>query len=485
MLFTDVIFHDGKPIYEQIEDHIKQNIANGMAASNSKLPSSRELAKILGVSRNSVLLAYENLEVENVIYTEKGKGTFIHTDALSYLGSQVRRESKVSPIFNWDDRANQYARMAENMDLIKNEIPWEKNLISFKSISPDGELFDLEEFKKAFAYRISLEGNRILNYGYAKGYKPFIDYLFSYMKEKGVVGQRKDIIVTNGFTEGFEMLIEAFTNPGDYILCENPTHNTALRIMHLHGVNIVGVPMRQDGVDMEELRNVIGRYPFRFGYFIPSYHNPTGIVTGESKRIQIYELFKQYQVPIIEDGFTEELLYSSSHITPIAALDSDSNGVIYIGSFSKILFPGLRIGWIMGDERVISLLESVKRCKNIHTSSLDQGILFEYLQTGALNRQMKKMRKSYKERYELAKTCIDTYLKPEYVWGDGGLHLFLGFENVNTRELLRKCYERRVIYMPGDVFSVDGTGANTLRLGLSRVTPEEIEEGIRIIGECL
>ncbi|WP_144266694.1 aminotransferase class I/II-fold pyridoxal phosphate-dependent enzyme, partial [Clostridioides difficile] len=127
----------------------------------------------------------------------------------------------------------------------------------------------------------------------------------------------------------------------------------------------------------------------KFGYLIPSYHNPTGIVMKGEKRYSVYNLFKKYNVPIIEDGFNEELLYNSTHVSPIAALDNGGSGVIYIGSFSKILFPGIRVGWILADKNVIDILESVKRCKNIHTSFLDQGILYEYLRSGSFERQIK------------------------------------------------------------------------------------------------
>ncbi|WP_310602869.1 aminotransferase-like domain-containing protein [Anaerosporobacter sp.] len=486
MLFHDLVIDKESPIYEQIINHVKHSIQTNMIAPNSKLPSTRELAQILGVSRNTVILAYESLEAENIIYTKKGKGTFITESILKrYKDRDYDSNQEIAWIIDWEEKANTYSKEAERMDIIKNEIPWSKDLISFKSISPDGELFDLEEFKRSFLNRLSVEGNKILNYGYAKGYKPLIDYLKQYMKEKGVSGEHKDIIVTNGFTEGFEMMMEAFTSPGDYVLCENPTHNTALRIMKLHGIKPIGVPMLEDGIDIEALRVCLEKYPVRFLYVIPSYHNPTGIVIGERKRSQIYEVCRTYGVPIIEDGFTEELLYGSSHITPIAALDRERNGVVYIGSFSKILFPGLRIGWIMGDNRMVSLLESVKRCKNIHTSSIDQGILYEYLQSGILKRQMKRMRKSYKERFELAKQCIEQYIEPEFIWGDGGLHVYIGLQDVSARELLQCCHKRKVIFMPGDIFSLDGSGEYTLRLGLSRVSLGEIEDGIKIIGECL
>lgn len=476
MIFSGLHFNDKHPVYLQLENYIKSMIQSGMLVSNGKLPSTRELSNLLKISRNSVITAYENLEAAEIIYTIKGKGTFISP------GEPLNMDEwKVS----WDEKANSCSVLAEKLDIVKNEIPWKKNLISFKSISPDGELFDMEEFKKAFLGRISLEGHKLLNYGYAKGYRPLMDYLLKYMEAKGIRTENKDIIITNGFTEGLEIMLTAFTNPGDSIICENPTHNTAIKIMRVHGLNIVGVTMKQDGIDINELENKLKSGGIKFGYLIPSYHNPTGIVIKAEKRYSIYNIFKKYNVPIIEDGFNEELLYNSIQISPIAALDKCGNGVVYIGSFSKILFPGIRIGWILGDKRMIDMLESVKRCKNIHTSFLDQGILYEFLKSGAFEKHVKKTRKFYKEKYKLASECIKKYMKPAVIYGEGGMHIYIELNGIDSRKLLEKCYKRNVIFTPGDIFSVDNSGKNSLRLGLSRVSSEEIKEGIKIMGECL
>ena len=159
------------------------------------------------------------------------------------------------------------------------------------------------------------------------------------------------------------------------------------------------------------------------------------------------------------------------------------SGVIYIWSFSKLLFPGIRVGWILADKNVIDILESVKRCKNIHTSFLDQGILYEYLRSGSFERQIKKVRKVFKEKYELAVECINKYINPTFIWGEGGLHIYIGIEGVDSRKLLDECYKKGVIFTPGDIFSVDYSCKNTLRLGLSRLSLNEIKEGIKIIGE--
>ena len=476
MIFSSLEFNDSEPIYLQIENYIKYIIKNNMVVNNAKLPSSRDLSKILGVSRNTVIVAYENLEADGIVYTVKGKGTFV---------SKSKENHKDGWNLFWDNMINDYGKKAEELDIVKTEIPWAKGMISFKSISPDGSLFDMDEFKKSFLNRISLEGHKILNYGYAQGYKPLIDYLLGYMSRKGVSTENKDIIITNGFTEGIEMIFSAFANPGDKIICENPTHNTTIKIMKVLGLDIVGVKMNQDGIDIAELERKLSEGDVKFGYLIPSYHNPTGIVMKAEKRQQVYNLFKKYNVPIIEDGFNEELLYNSTHISPLASIDKGGNGVVYIGSFSKVLFPGMRVGWILADKRIIDILESVKRCKNIHTSFLDQGILYEYLNNGGFEKNVKKIRKVYREKYDFALKCIEEYIKPDYIWGEGAMHIYIGISGINSRKLLNECYKKNVIFTPGDIFAIDDSCKDTLRIGLSRVTLDEIEEGIKIIGECV
>ena len=245
--------------------------------------------------------------------------------------------------------------------------------------------------------------------------------------------------------------------------------------------------MNEKGLDFDDLDKKLKKYKnkIKFSYITPSYHNPTGMVMSPENRYKFYNLMKKNNIPIIEDGFNEELLYSSSHIFPICSLDNNSNGVIYIGSFSKILFPGLRIGWLLGDKKLINRLESVKRATTIHVSFLDQGILYDYLQNGAFEKYIKKTRKYYGDKFNFAKKCVEKYINCEHILGDGGLHLFLIFKDLDTRKLLDECYKKDVIFMTGDLFYIDDRGENTLRLGLSRLSEEDIEKGIKIIGETI
>jgi len=372
---------------------------------------------------------------------------------------------------------NNYADTLRNLDIIKSELPYKNNMISFKSIAPEPSLFNMDDFKRALLDAWTYEEENLLNYGYAKGYAPLIQYFLQYMEEKRVNTEGRDILITNGFTEAFYIIIGSLT--------KKPTHNTALKIMKSHEIEVIQVKMNEEGMDLEDLQMKLEKYNPKFGYIIPSYNNPTGIVTKTKRRKEIYNLFRQYSVPIIEDGFNEELLYSSSPIDPIASLSGMGNSIIYIGSLSKILFPGLRIGWILASKDLIDVLESVKRGRTIHCSFLDQASFYYYLKSGAFSRYVKNVRKYYRDKYNLVMEMINEYIPYEYVTGEGGLHIFIKLKNnIDARQLLDICYKDNVLFMPGDIFYINsGKGKDCFRIGFGRVSDEDIKVGIKIIGD--
>ncbi|MDP7980879.1 PLP-dependent aminotransferase family protein [Bacillus multifaciens] len=476
-MFNDFKFVDNRPVYVQLKDHLKKMIMKGHLLEHQKLPSTRELSKLLSVSRNTVLTAYADLEQAGLIYAIKGKGNFV---------GEIETFKTPFIELNWKEKVNEVTTLADELDLMKHGVRWEKGMISFNSIAPDEKLFDVENFKRAFLTRMSIEGDIVLNYGYAKGYKPLIDYLLHYMEMKGVDISNKDILITNGFTEGLDILLSSLAKKSGRIICENPTHHAALKLFRLHGFDIHGIEMKDDGIDIGQVEKNLSEMDFDFAYLIPSYHNPTGIVTSSEKRTEIMKLFSKHQIPIVEDGFNEELRYSGSHLAPLMTFAGPGNNVIYISSFSKILFPGLRVGWILADKELIHCLESVKRARTIHTSTLDQAVLYQYLHDGYFEKYLKKAKSVYKKKYELAVQACHQYIPFQRMTGDGGLHLFIELEKeMNSRTLLKKCYQKGVVFSPGDVFYTDGRGSNTFRLGFSRLKEVDILKGIKIIGDTL
>lgn len=475
MIFSTLTINNNEPIYIQIQRHIEESVARGDLKKNSKLPSTREASKILNISRNSVISAYEELESKGIIATKRGVGTFVLIE---------KDTSCESYSVDFNSKINSYGRILRNKDIIKSELPFKKGMISFKSIAPEPSLFNLDDFKRALLDAWTYEESNLLNYGYAKGYAPLINYFMKYMEEKSVDTSNKDLLITNGFTEAFDIILSSLTEKGDYIICEKPTHNTALKIMEAYGINVVQVEMDKDGLNIQALEDSLSKYNPKFGYLIPSYNNPTGIVTKTQRRKEIYDLFRKYSVPIIEDGFNEELLYSSSPTLPIASLCGAGNGVIYIGSLSKILFPGLRIGWILGDKKLIDILESVKRGRTIHSSFLNQSAFYYYLKSGAFSRYVKTVRKYYRDKYTLVMEMVDKYIPYEYTTGEGGLHIFIKLKNnLDAKELLNLCFKDGVVFMEGSIFYANEAPSDTFRIGFGRVSDEDIKKGIKIIGK--
>jgi DNA-binding transcriptional MocR family regulator len=283
-----------------------------------------------------------------------------------------------------------------------------------------------------------------------------------------------------------DILLSSLNKKNGRIICENPTHHSALKLFQIHGYEIYGIDMDEDGINIEQLEQSLAEREYDLAYLIPSYHNPTGIVMSSEKRMEIMNLFSKYNLPIIEDGFNEELRYSGSHLAPLVSFAGPGNNVIYISSFSKILFPGLRVGWILADKDLIYYLESVKRARTIHTSTLDQAVLYQYLHEGYFEKYLKKAKSVYKKKYELALHYCKLYIPLKKLSGDGGLHLFIELEDtIDARKVLEKCYQKGTVFSPGEVFYTDGSGKNTFRLGFSRLKEKEIIQGIKIIGEVL
>lgn len=486
-MFTDFKLVDDRPVYIQVKDYMKRLISKGALQANQKLPSTRELGMLLNVSRNTVMAAYADLEEENLIYVERGKGNFVSPTAGGAVqgGERAEAEQDIWQV-DWKHHLNDLARIAGEEDIMKRGIRSAQGMISFTSIAPDEKLFDMDNFRRAFLDRMALEGDIVLNYGYAKGYKPLIDYMLRYMENKGVDLEGKDILITNGFTEGLDIVLSALDKKHGRILCENPTHHTALKNFKLHGFAITGIDMEPDGISLHQLERALSEGAFDLAYLVPSYQNPTGIVMSPEKRIAATRLLARHGVPILEDGFNEELRYSGSHVAPLIACGGRGNSIIYIGSYSKILFPGLRVGWILADRELIDCLVSVKRARTIHTSTLDQSVLYQYLHNGYFEKYLKRAKAEYKRKYELAVQCCQSFIPCKRLSGNGGLHLFLEFEQgFDTKALLSRCRDKGVIFTPGTIFYTDGGGGNTMRLGFSRVADDDIVRGIKLIGETV
>lgn len=272
---------------------------------------------------------------------------------------------------DWKNKFNIVIVLVDELDLMKYGVCWEKGMIVFNSIVLDEKLFDVENFKRVFFICMFIEGDIVLNYGYVKGYRLLMNYLFYYMEMKGVDILNKDILIINGFIEGLDIVFFFLLKKFGCVICENLIYYVVFKFFCLYGFEVYGIDMYEDGIDMNVVEKSLCEKDFEFVYLIFFYYNLIGIVMSLEKRMELMRLFLKYNVFIIEDGFNEELCYLGLYLVLLLIFVGVGNNVIYISSFLKVFFFGLCVGWIIVDKELIYYLESVKRVRMIYIFMLD------------------------------------------------------------------------------------------------------------------
>jgi len=467
---------NGKPLYVRLHDEIRAQILSGALGQGARLPSTRRLAEELKISRTTVEEAYAFLAEDGLVHIRPGQGAFIGCAGISVeAAEQMRWEDKLTPAVL---RIHQYRQQEGHIE------HGPRGVISFTSLAPDHQSFAVDAFRKALNDVLVREGGVLLNYGYVRGYEPLRRYLHEYLSGKGVRMDGQQILIVDGFRQGLELTCRALVREGDLVLCENPTYNGAIGVLRTLGAQIIPIEMDEEGIAPEPLEQALRMKP-RLLYTVPTYQNPTGLNMSVERRRQVVALCARYGVPIVEDGFNEELRFRGDAYPSLKAMDA-SGIVIYIGSFSKVLFPGLRVGWVVAPDALFTYLTDAKNNADIHTGLLQQAGLYEFLARGHLEKHLRFCRRIYRERMEALETALKRYFGDyvSFVPGQGGFCQWVAFpEGIRVRDYMDKALEKGVAFVPGDVFYPLGGGENRMRLGFSRLTPEKIDEGVRILAQ--
>ena len=328
-------------------------------------------------------------------------------------------------------------------------------------------------------------GKAILQYGATEGYAPLLESLRTYVE--GTLGCPVDgLLPTTGSTQGMDLLCKALINPGDVILVENPTFLGNMQCMRLYQANLVPVESDDDGIIIEKLEEAIIKHKPKILYTIPTFQNPTGKTLAADRRQPIAELAAKYGVVVAEDDPYRDLRYSGTALPSIKSFDQEG-WVVFLGSFSKIISPGLRVGYMVGDPRLLRKCTVGKQSADVHTSNLTQAIVDQFLRRDLLPAHIASICASYKEQMDAMMEELSTfpagttYTKPE-----GGLFIWVELpEHLNALELMSKCVDRGVAYVPGTHFFAEGGHHNTLRLNFSNSTVEQIHKGMAVIREVI
>lgn len=361
-------------------------------------------------------------------------------------------------------------------------------MIAFAGGSPSVEAFPCEEVKKLSAEILNENPVSALVYGVSEGYEPLRVNVKNWLKRRENVGSDDDVvIITSGGTQVMDIATRILTDEGDTVICEDPSFIGSLNCFRSHGCNLVGVPIDADGMNINALEQAVKENPnAKFIYTIPNFQNPGGTTLSLEKRKKMYEIAKKNGIVILEDNPYGNLRVSGSDVPSIKSMDTEGI-VIYAGSFSKILAPGIRVAYAVVPKKYAGAFTIGKQVSDVHTGVLNQMIVSKWFDEYDVDAHIEEIKKIYKRKLELMCNSLDEYCGDfiTYVKPQGGLFVWAKLpENVVMIEYVNKLLKRNVAVVPGTAFAVDDTKpCNYVRLNFSTPTDENIVEGVKIMGE--
>ncbi len=362
-------------------------------------------------------------------------------------------------------------------------------VISLSAGNPAPDAFPVDAIKEISKNLLDNNPIGVLQYGISDGYTPLRDTLKSYLKEElDIIKEDDELIIVSGAQQVMDIAAKTFLNEHDTLICEAPSFVGALNTFRSYNTNLVGVSVEKDGMDMQELEEKLKAYPnTKLIYTIPNFQNPSGVTMSLEKRHKLYELAKKYGVLIIEDNPYGDLRYDGEDVPCIKSFD-DSGIVIYSGSFSKVVAPGIRVGFMVANKAAMAKMIVCKQGQDVHTTMWSQLVCNEFMTKYDYKGHLSKLRALYKEKADLCMSLLDQYVVPTgitYNKIEGGLFIWCTLpKNVDMLAFCKALTEEKVCVVPGNAFLTDSaTPCDSFRINFSTPTDEELKKGIRIIGE--
>jgi len=471
------------PLYQQIESYLRQGILSGSLSADTRLPACRQLAHDLGVNRTTVENAYSALEADGLVFSRMGSGTYILPQNLI---PAIPRNSLDAPWPLWQQSV-QDRNFISKSDIVDEmlQAAGHPRPISFASGISDARQFPVEEFRKVLQTVMRRDQIASLEYGERNGYAPLRKGIAHILASQGLQAHPENILITAGSQQAIFLASQVLLKPNDIVLVEDPTYSAALDLFRTLGFQIVGIPMDSQGMQVEKLETLLQQYHPKLIYTIPNFHNPTGTCLSSARRRQLIVLADRYNVPILEDDFVGDLRYEGHAQPSLKALDTNGQ-VIYVSTFSKMLMPGLRVGFIVADGPVYESLLNFKRLSDLATSTLIQRALDAYVTVGRYQAYLHRSGQTFRKRRDAMLDAIDRHLPPgvSFDTPKGGLFIWLCLpKSLAAEDLLPFASKEGVSFAPGNFFFTDGvSGKEWIRLNFASQPVEDIEEGIRRLG---
>jgi 2-aminoadipate transaminase len=483
------------PLYVQLRDQLRALVHTGELRTGDRIPASRELAGHLGVHRTTVANAYAELESEGLIQGHVGRGTFICNAEMKQFSPPPRSNGNGSNgahggnggMLRWESLFAD-ERGEDGLSRLMPQVP--PGAIAFTCARPPEELFPVEEFRRCCNSVMRDDGRKVLQLGATDGYEPLKRNLIEMLGAEGLAVADNQLLITDGAQQSIDLLCKAFLRPGDSVALENPAYPGAIATLASARIRILPVRVNTGspaGMDVDALEAVLMQNRVKFILITPDFHNPTGASLPVTERRRLLEVASRYQVPIIEDVIYARLRLRGNAIPTLKSLDR-SGSVIQIDSFSKIAFPGLRVGWCVAPESVIERLRLVKQSTDLHTDQLAQATFAEFIRRGYLARHLARMKKVYRRRLEAMEECLEKEMPEETTWTrtEGGMCVWVSLPpGIDAAEFVIHARERGVLFIPGRYFYSQHPQPNTLRLGFASMDEKQIARGIQILADTL
>lgn len=461
------------PKYIQIIQFIKEKIGNGEWPIGSKIPSQRTLAKHFEVNRSTVITALEELTADGLIEGRMGKGTVVTNNTWTLLAKNSAPD--------WDQYVTSGIQQPSQKIVQEiNKSESNSDLIQLSKGELSHEIFPLAVMKEMMG-KVS-QNIEAFGYEEPKGYLPLREALSGYLRTIGIQASPSSILIVSGALQALQLISMGLLQRGSTVFLDQPSYLYSLHVFQSAGMKLTGVPMDNNGLLPEHIHMARGERGRAILYTNPCFHNPTGILMTKKRREEILAASENAQLPIIEDDIYRELWIDEIPPDPIKTIDKNGH-VLYIGSLSKTLSPGLRIGWIVGPEPVIERLSDIKMQTDYGSSSLSQRVAAEWFTSGEYQQHLEQVRSQLKVRSQLVMSLLETNLKNVAIWNmpKGGFFVWVKIlPSLSMKLLYTKALTKGILLNLGSIYAQEK--GNYIRLSYAYASLEDLQKGIYELG---
>lgn len=474
-----------EPLFLQIAGSLSEAIREGRLVPGERIPGSRKLAKQLQVHRNTVLAAYEELHTQGWLYTEQARGTFVAID----IPSQTEwEEDEAIEAPRAGVRPYEVGFPFYSLPSQSHRAPLAEGMLALEGGWADMRECPTQELSRAYRRALQRRGVQLLDYGDPAGWEPLRASIAKMLStRRGLRCEAADVLLTRGSQMGMYLSTQALIRPGDVVAVEAYGYQPAWQALRMAGAQLMPIEVDQEGLRVEQLEELLSRVPVRAVYVTPHHQYPTLSVLSAGRRMQLLALAQSHHFAIFEDDYDHEFHYDGRPVMPLASSD-EAGVVLYIGSLSKVVAPGLRIGYVVAPGAFLQALTSMRRCIDRQGSQVEEAALAELMEEGDLQRSIRKTRRLYKERRDTLAQALKERFVGQLEWDlpKGGMAIWARVaEGIDPDRWAAQGVACGVLFSAASRYTFTGAPEPFLRLGFARHNPDELIEAVSRMAKAL